>query len=83
MEFLEYLTNLAPQGETLLIVKQKPKLVDGQMQFHADGAIKATWPAFLPTHKMKAGEAWYANTGSFILDRMKDGPSAEIGRAHV
>lgn len=76
MEFLEYLTNLAPSGETLLIVKQKPKLVDGQMQFHADGAIKATWPAFLPTHKMKAGEAWYANTGSFILDRMKDGPSA-------
>ena len=76
MEFLEYLTQLAPEGETLLIVKQKPKLLDGQLQFHADGAIKATWPAFLPTHKMRAGEAWYGNTGSFILDRMKDGPSA-------
>ena len=76
MEFLEYLTKLAPDGETLLIVKQKPKLADGQLQFHADGAIKATWPAFLPAHKIRPGEAWYANTGSFILDRMKDGPSA-------
>jgi hypothetical protein len=76
MEFLEYLTKLAPEGETLLIVKQKPKLLDGKLQFHADGAIKATWPAFLPTHKMKGNESWYANTASFILDRMKDGPSA-------
>lgn len=76
MEFLQYLTELAPEGETLLIVKQKPKLLDGQMQLHADGAIKATWPAFLPSHKIKPNEAWYANTGSFILDRMKDGPSA-------
>lgn len=76
MEFLEYLTKLAPKNETLLIVKQKPKLLNGQLQFHADGAIKATWPSFLPTHKIKPGEAWYANTGSFILDRMQDGPSA-------
>ena len=76
MEFLEYLTNLVEPGETLLVVKQKPKLLNGELQFHADGAIKATWPSFLPSHKMKPGEAWYANTGSFRLDRMPDGPSA-------
>ena len=37
---LEYITKLAPEGETALIVRQKPQLKDGKMQFHADGAIK-------------------------------------------
>jgi len=48
LEFLEYLTKLAPEGETLLIVRQKPKLKDGKIELHADGAVKAVWPAFYP-----------------------------------
>ena len=71
--FLEFITQLAPEGETALIVRQKPQLKDGEVQLHADGAIKCTWPAYLPTHKMKDGEAWYINTASFIIDRFEDG----------
>ena len=74
---LDFIASLAPEGETALIVKQKPKLKDGMLDFHADGAIKATWPAFLPSHKIKAGESWYGNTASYIIERFKDGhPSA-------
>ena len=71
--FLEFITQLAPEGETALIVRQKPQLKDGELQLHADGAIKCTWPAYLPSHKMKDGEAWYINTASFIIDRFEDG----------
>ena len=46
MQFVEYLVSLAPEGETSLVVRQKPQLKDGDLQFHADGAIKCTWPAF-------------------------------------
>jgi len=70
---IEFIASLAPEGETALIVKQKPKLKDGVLDFHADGAVKATWPAFLPDHKIKAGESWYGNTASFIVERFKDG----------
>jgi hypothetical protein len=74
MNFLEYITNLAPEGETALIVRQKPQLDgNGLMQSHADGTIKCTWPAFLPTAKTKPDWAIYGNTGSFILDRFADG----------
>lgn len=73
MEFLEFIKNLAPAGETALIVRQKPQLKNNELQFHADGAIKCTWPAYLPTHSMRSGEAWYGNTASFIIDRFKDG----------
>lgn len=77
MEFLDYIENLAPEGETALIVRQKPMLDNGQLQFHADGAVKCTWPAYLPKHKRKATESWYGNTASFIKDRFTDGrPSA-------
>lgn len=77
MNFVEYITKLAPEGETALVVKQKPQLKDGELQFHADGAIKCTWPAYLPTTRMKDTESWYGNTGSFIIDRFQDGkPSA-------
>ena len=48
-DFVDFLTSLAPEGETFLVVRQKPTLKDGEVQFHADGAIKATWPAFLPS----------------------------------
>ena len=70
---IDFIASLAPEGETALIVKQKPKLKDGVLDFHADGAVKATWPAFLPDHKMRAGESWYGNTASFIVERFKDG----------
>jgi hypothetical protein len=70
---IEFIASLAPEGETALIVRQKPKLKDGALDFHADGAVKATWPAFLPSHRIKAGESWYGNTASFIVERFKDG----------
>lgn len=74
MNFVEYITKLAPEGETALVVRQKPQLSsNGELQFHADGAIKCTWPAYLPTVKTKPDWAIYGNTGSFILDRFADG----------
>ena len=73
-DFIPFLKNLAPEGETFLLVRQKP--IGTTLQYHADGAIKATWPAFLPDHKIKAGQSWYGNTASFILDRMADHVSA-------
>jgi len=74
MNFVEYIINLAPEGETALIVRQKPQLDgNGMLQTHADGTIKCTWPAFLPTAKIKPDWAIYGNTGSFILDRFADG----------
>ena len=68
MSFIDFITNLAPEGETSLIVKQKPT-----NQFHADGTVKSTWPAYLPTTKFKKGDSLYGNTASFILDRFTDG----------
>ena len=73
MEFLDFITKLAPEGETALIVRQKPQLKDGEMQFHADGAVKCTWPAHLPSKGVKSNQAWYGNTASFIIDRFVDG----------
>tara|TARA_R110000868_G_scaffold225009_1_gene477185 strand:+ start:297 stop:2579 length:2283 start_codon:yes stop_codon:yes gene_type:complete len=72
VEFLDYIESLAPEGETVLFVRQKP-----QGGTYADGLPKCTWPAFMPGVKMRAGEAWYCNTASFIVDRFVDGkPSA-------
>ena len=62
MEFLEFITRLAPDGETFLVVEQKKK----------------AWVPHLPTHRMAAGRAWYGNTGSFIVDRMRSGLAASI-----
>jgi hypothetical protein len=70
-DFIDFLTALAPDGETFLLVRQKP--VGKELQYHADGAIKATWPAMLPTTKIKPDWAIYGNTASFIIDRFKDG----------
>jgi hypothetical protein len=79
--FLKFILGLAEgnEGETALLLHQKPTLVDGQMVYHGDGVPKATFPAYLP-HKarIKGDQAWYVNTGSFIVDRFKDGkPSAK------
>jgi hypothetical protein len=77
VEFLEFISKLAPEGETALIVRQKPQLKDGQYQYHADGALKCTWPAMLPDARIKPDWAIYGNTASFIIDRFIDGhPSA-------
>jgi len=57
----------------MLFVRQKPQLRGGERQYHADGAIKATWPSYLPSHGVREGEAWYGNTASFIIDRFEDG----------
>lgn len=74
MQFLEFLTGLAPEGETALMVRQKPQRRDGEIQLHADGAVKCTWPAYLPDiNRIKDDQAWYGNTASFILDRFRDG----------
>ena len=73
MQFLEFITGLAPEGETMLFVRQKPQLRGGEAQYHADGAVKATWPSYLPSHGVRAGEAWYGNTASFIVDRFENG----------
>jgi hypothetical protein len=70
-DFIQFLTSLAPEGETFLLVRQKP--TGSELQYHADGAIKATWPAMLPTAKIKPNWAIYGNTASFILDRFTDG----------
>ena len=77
MDFVEFLQGLAPAGETLLVVNQKPVMRDGKQLTHADGTLKYTWPAYLPTRRRGEDAAWYANTGSFIIDRFRDGqPSA-------
>jgi len=80
IKFIEYVTGLACEmGETALLLKQKPKLQDGEIVYHGDGVPKATFPAFLPERaKINDGESWYVNTGSFIVDRFEDGkPSAK------
>jgi hypothetical protein len=73
IQFIDFLTKLAPEGETALLVRQKPQLRGGGLQFHADGAIKCTWPAMLPTAKIKPDWAIYGNTASFIVDRFEEG----------
>ena len=73
MDFIEFYTKLAPEGETAVIVRQKPQIAGGEPQYHADGTPKYTWPAYLPSHTMRRDQAWYGNTASFIIDRFKDG----------
>ena len=76
-QFYDYITGLAPEGETALLVLQKPIMRDGAPLTHLDGSPKYTWPAYMPDKFRKPGEAWYLNTGSFIASRFLDGkPSA-------
>ena len=64
-DFLNYLVGLAPEGETVLIVKQAAKKTGGY-----------TFPAFLP-ERWRAGKiAWFGNTGLFHADRFEDGKPA-------
>ena len=75
-EFIQYLASLAPEGETLLVVQQKPVVKNGSPVRHLDGSQKYVWIPQLPEKPMKAGLSWFANTGSFILDRMQERLSA-------
>ena len=72
--FIKHLVSLAPEGETFLFVRQTPRRAsNGTIELHADGAVKATWPAFLPRERKRAGgEAWYGNTASFIIERFPE-----------
>jgi hypothetical protein len=68
MNFVKYLERVAPEGESVLLVKQIAK-DNGQF----------AWPAYLPA-KYDGKGAWYGNTASFITSRFKDGkPSASAG----
>ena len=60
MDFIDFVTSLAPEGETVLFVQQKTK----------------AWIPQLPSAPRRAGGAWYVSSGSFILDRMTGGLSA-------
>jgi len=73
-EFIDYLAQAAPEGETILLVRQKPRLIDGVQQYHQDGTAKYTWPACLPDkYRSNPPKAWYANTASFIIERFQQG----------
>jgi hypothetical protein len=71
--FIDFIAGLAVDGETALLVKQKPFMQNGELQYHTDGTLRCTWPAFLPTHVVPDGASWYANTGAFVLDRFSGG----------
>ena len=60
MDFIDFVTSLAPEGETVLFLHQK-----------GGGYIPQ-----LPSVRRRAGGAWYVSSGSFILDRMTGGLSA-------
>ena len=75
MNFMDYLASLAPVGETLLVVKQKPT---GDK--YLDGTPRYVWPA-MPPSQYSAGGAWYANTASFISQRMQTRLSASTANA--
>ena len=60
MDFIDFVTSLAPEGETVLFLHQK-----------GGGFIPQ-----LPSVRRRAGGAWYVSSGSFILDRMTSGLSA-------
>ena len=69
MDFIEYIASLAAEGETMLFVRQKPVIKDGEPQLHNDGTPKYVWVANHP-NKWKPGQAWYGNTASFITSRL-------------
>ena len=68
--FLEFYASLAVDGETPLIVRQKPLR---PLAYHADGNPKCTYIAMLPGARIDPSWSVYGNTGSFIIDRFPDG----------
>jgi hypothetical protein len=44
-KFIEYVTGLATEtGETALLLRQKPRLVEGALVYHSDGARESDVP---------------------------------------
>ena len=70
MDFFEFYAGLAPEGETALLLRQKPVR---PAAVHADGAPKCTFIPLLPTAPRDPSWALYGNTGSFITARFPDG----------
>jgi len=76
--FIDFILSLPPEGESVLLVKQKAVLdADGHLQYHRDGEIKYTWPASRLKKTVPAG-ATYVNIGSFIDDRLKKNFGARL-----
>lgn len=75
--FIRFLMSLAQEGETLLLVKQKPLRPE---QHYKDGSVKCAWPAFLPEFYDSRG-SWFANTALFNLESMGSKVSASIVHA--
>jgi hypothetical protein len=74
MTFVDFLKSLAFDGETALFVKQVLKKRDGQIYYFPDGTPDSTYPAYLPDQaRIREGDAWYGNTGCYILERFTDG----------
>lgn len=72
-EFIDFLVSLAPQGETPLVVTQRPR---------KDKPEQYTYAAALPSARVREGAAVFGNTASFVLDRMTEGkPSASLANA--
>jgi len=68
--FVEWYASLAPEGETALVVRQKPIRPPA---FHADGSPKCTYIPLLPSARVDPSWSVFGNTGSFIIDRFPDG----------
>ena len=64
MDFVDYISKVAPEGETCLLVKQKPV---GKEQ-HADGTIKAELFTSDKIHLSLAGYEVYASRLKPLLD---------------
>lgn len=64
MNFVEFIAQLAPEGETMLFVRQKMK----------QNGTYSYFPKLPERYKPEG--AWYGNTGSFIIDRFEDGKPA-------
>ena len=80
--FIDFICSLAPEGETALLLKQKlQRDDDGNVIYHGDGAPKSFFLPYAPDRaRIKDNEAWYVNTGSFVVDRFTDGKPAAQGR---
>lgn len=69
--FIDHLASLAQDGETALLVRQRPRQ---PLQYHADGACVSTRSAVLPEQaEPQPREAWYAVNGAFIMSRWPQG----------
>ena len=69
-KFVDYLVSLAPEGETPLIVLQRPR---------KDNPNKMTFPAQLPDKPIPKDAAVFGNTASYVIDRLDPArPSASL-----